>query len=142
MKNKVLMIDAGLCTGCRICELWCSLKHFGVINSSKSRIRIEKMHGSQSHVPQVCNQCTGRFCIAACPPKISALSLDKKTGAILVDLDKCIGCGKCQEACPYDAVHPLPDEKKVIICDLCKGDPECVKQCPEGVLSFAVKEGG
>ena len=139
MIDKVLVVDAELCTGCRICELWCSLKHFGVINASKSRIRIGKKQGNLSSVPKVCLQCPDRYCIAACPPKIKALSLDKKTGAVLVDRDKCIGCAKCREACPYDAIHPLADEKKVIICDLCAGNPECVIQCPEGVLSYVMR---
>jgi Fe-S-cluster-containing hydrogenase component 2 len=141
MIDKVLMVDTGLCTGCKICELWCSLKHIGVINSAKSRIRILKKQGNLSSFPKVCLQCPDRYCIAACPPKISALGLNMKTGAIQVETDKCIGCGKCQEACPYDAIHPLPDEKKVIICDLCAGNPECVTQCPEGVLSYAMRDG-
>jgi Fe-S-cluster-containing hydrogenase component 2 len=25
-----------------------------------------------------------------------------------------------------------PAEKKIVICDLCDGDPECVKVCQEG----------
>lgn len=137
--GKILAVDQKLCTGCRICEIWCSLKHYGLIDTSKSRIRIQRDHHTLVNTPRVCLQCSDRHCIAACPPKIQALSLDKKTEAVLVDLEKCIGCGKCVDACPYEAIQHLAEEKKVIICDLCSGDPECVKRCPEGVLSYTVR---
>ncbi|UCF97400.1 MAG: 4Fe-4S dicluster domain-containing protein [Spirochaetaceae bacterium] len=139
MTDRVLMVDDDLCTGCRICELWCSLEHGGVINTTKSRIRVRRDHRTLSNQAVVCLQCSDRFCIDACPPKTLALSLDEGTGAVLVDWEKCTGCKKCVEACPYDGIHLLAEEKKVILCDLCAGDPECVKRCPEGVLSCAAR---
>jgi Fe-S-cluster-containing hydrogenase component 2 len=142
MAEKVLKVEERLCTGCGICELRCSLKHLGHIQPSKSRIRIFRDHHTLINTPQVCLQCTNRFCIDACPAKIQALSLDQDTEAVLVDTENCIGCGKCVEACPYDGIHLLVAEKKVVLCDLCGGDPECVKHCPEGVLSYAAREGG
>ena len=135
--DKTLQVDFKLCTGCRICELRCSLKHYGYIDAGKSRIRVHRDHHCLVNTPKVCLQCSGRFCIEACPPKIRALSIDRRTAAVIVDVQKCIGCGKCVEACPYEGIELEAEGKKAAVCDLCGGDPECVKHCPEGVLSYA-----
>jgi len=53
-----------------------------------------------------------------------------------VDYEKCTGCGNCVNVCPYGAVTVDPVTKKAIKCDLCGGNPECVKICPESVLQY------
>jgi Fe-S-cluster-containing hydrogenase component 2 len=58
--------------------------------------------------------------------------VSKKTGAVLVNDKKCTSCGKCIEACPGGIPHVHPANKKIVICDLCKGNPQCVKVCQEG----------
>jgi Fe-S-cluster-containing dehydrogenase component len=63
---------------------------------------------------------------------VSALSPSEGTGAVLVDREKCIGCGECIDACPGKIPHIHPAENYALICDLCGGDPECVKVCREG----------
>jgi Fe-S-cluster-containing dehydrogenase component len=68
--------------------------------------------------------------VASCP--VDALSVSKKTAAVLVDAEKCIACGKCIVACPGRIPHLHPKDKRVVICDLCNGDPQCVKVCREG----------
>ncbi|HHW64735.1 MAG TPA: 4Fe-4S binding protein, partial [Rhodocyclaceae bacterium] len=37
---KALHIDPAKCTGCLQCEMACSYEHTGVINPSKSRIKV------------------------------------------------------------------------------------------------------
>jgi len=136
MSNKVLVVNPKKCVGCRICEQWCSMKHFQVVNPKKSRISVTRSHKDYMDYPMVCRQCEEKYCIAACPEKIKALSLNEKTGAILVNEEKCIACGMCVRACPYNAIKVHPTEKYVLICDLCGGDPQCVKHCPEEALYF------
>jgi Fe-S-cluster-containing hydrogenase component 2 len=68
-------------------------------------------------------------CIASCPA--NALSTDPLTKAVIVDREKCISCGACIKACPGNVPILHPNDKKVTICDLCDGDPECVKVCTE-----------
>jgi Fe-S-cluster-containing hydrogenase component 2 len=68
--------------------------------------------------------------VEACPFK--ALSVDEKTAAVVVDNVKCTGCGKCIEVCPGKIPHIHPSTKKILICDLCEGDPQCAKVCQEG----------
>ncbi|MFQ3574389.1 MAG: electron transfer flavoprotein subunit alpha [Thermodesulfovibrionales bacterium] len=48
---------------------------------------------------------------------------------IVIDIDKCIGCGVCIDSCPYNAIF-IPDDKAVINenCQLCKA---CLEVCPE-----------
>jgi Fe-S-cluster-containing dehydrogenase component len=58
--------------------------------------------------------------------------VSKQTGAVLVDNKTCIACGKCIDACPGRIPHMHPGEKHIIICDLCDGDPQCVRVCREG----------
>lgn len=59
-----------------------------------------------------------------------------KTGAVIVNADKCIGCGFCVGSCPWGLVAIDPHTRKAIKCDLCGGDPACVKECPENALLF------
>ncbi len=54
------------------------------------------------------------------------------TGAIAVDAEKCTGCGMCIDACPGRIPHIHPQSGKILICDLCNGDPACAKVCQEG----------
>jgi len=54
------------------------------------------------------------------------------TGAILVDQEKCTACRKCIEACPGRIPFLHPKSGKATICNLCDGDPQCVKACHGG----------
>jgi len=62
---------------------------------------------------------------------VQALSTDPNTGAVLVDREKCTSCGACIRACPGTVPFLHPGDNKATICDLCGGDPECVKVCTE-----------
>lgn len=85
-----------------------------------------------------CLLCEKPPCVPACPT--NALYKDEK-GVIRVDEGRCNGCGWCIEACKFGAIAWHPTKGAVTICDLCDGDPECVKFCPfEGALSFATIE--
>ncbi|RLG75209.1 MAG: 4Fe-4S dicluster domain-containing protein [Thermoprotei archaeon] len=118
--------DFERCSGCRLCELACSLKHEGEVWPEASRIRvIEVVPGIT--IPHLCTQCPDYPCVSACP--FNALSVDKSTGAVVVDEGKCTACGKCVDACPGKIPRIVKGKPSVIICDLCGGDPECVKAC-------------
>jgi Fe-S-cluster-containing dehydrogenase component len=84
------------------------------------------------NAPLLCRQC--KQCLSAC--KRDALSWDEGISVVRVDRDKCNGCGLCIEACAYAAIQKDPVTKKVNICDLCNGDPQCVKWCTAAVLSL------
>ncbi|MFH7860250.1 MAG: 4Fe-4S dicluster domain-containing protein [Candidatus Aenigmatarchaeota archaeon] len=129
MKQIWIARDYSKCSGCRRCEIACSLKHEGEIWPEASRIRIFMLIPG-IEVPHLCVQCPDYPCVEACPT--NALSINKETSAVEVDKEKCIACGKCIDACPGKIPHMHPTKKHIIICNLCNGDPECVKVCQEG----------
>ena len=133
---KKISVYAEKCVGCRICEQWCSVWHFNVVNPKKARISVVRNHDELMDYPMVCRQCSEQHCINACPEKIKALSKDAETGAVIVNEEKCIACGMCIRACPYHAIKKHPVERHVLICDLCGGEPQCVKHCPEQAVTY------
>jgi len=124
------------CSGCRKCEIVCSLSHENRIWPEASRIRVFMLVPG-TEFPHFCAQCEDYPCVQACPTK--ALSISKRTGAVLVKTKACIACGKCIDACPGRIPHMHPAENRVIICDLCKGNPQCVKVCQEGGWNVLTK---
>jgi Fe-S-cluster-containing hydrogenase component 2 len=128
---KALIALPDRCTGCQRCTLACSYAHTKTYSPSKSRIWVIRLERKIDQ-PIFCNQCG--ICISACP--VNALSRDKKTGAIIVNEERCIGCGYCVNACPWGVIIVDHITHKAIKCDLCGGDPACVKECPEQALWF------
>jgi Fe-S-cluster-containing dehydrogenase component len=129
-KNKKLWIarDYGKCSGCRRCEVACSLYHENKIWPEASRIRVFMLVPGVEF-PHFCVQCQDYPCVDVCP--VNALSINQ-IGAVTLDKEACIGCGKCIDACPGRVPHLHPEENYVLICDLCDGSPQCVKVCQEG----------
>jgi len=118
-----------LCSGCRRCEIACSLFHEGEIWPEASRVRVF-MFVPGVEVPHLCFQCEDYPCVEACPAE--ALSVDEKTGAVKVEVSKCTACGVCVEACPGRVPHLHPSGNYMVVCDLCNGQPKCVEACREG----------
>ncbi|MCX8185293.1 MAG: 4Fe-4S dicluster domain-containing protein [Sulfolobales archaeon] len=121
-----ILTNHSLCTGCRLCEIACSLKHEGQVWPSASRITIYEYYPG-APIPHYCIQCPDYPCVSACPTK--ALSVDQLTGAVLVDPSLCTLCLKCVEACPGKVPKTTRGKSHVLICDLCFGDPACVREC-------------
>jgi len=120
--------DYEMCSGCRRCELACSMHHEDWMWPEASRVRVF-MPFPGLEVPHLCAQCDNYPCVDACP--VEALTIDEDTTAVLVDREKCTSCGACIDACPGKIPFLHPGDNKATICDLCGGDPECVKVCHE-----------
>jgi Fe-S-cluster-containing hydrogenase component 2 len=88
-------------------------------------------------VPHLCAQCDDYPCVESCP--VSALSVDGKTSAVIVDREKCTGCSLCIEACPGQIPFLHPEDGKAVICDLCDGEPECVEVCQSARFDALIK---
>ena len=131
--QKAIRVDPEKCTGCRICELICSAQKNGEFNPKRSRIRIAKMERFFIDIPTVCQQCTKPLCRKSCE---SGAIEKADSGIMIVDQEKCIGCGDCVTACPFDAIFVDPVDDKAIVCDLCQGDPKCVQWCPTEALAL------
>jgi Fe-S-cluster-containing dehydrogenase component len=78
--------------------------------------------------------------VIACPRQ--ALSQSAETGVILIDDDKCDGCGWCIQACPFGTILLNSQSKVVEICDLCQDEdePQCVKYCFKDALTLSTPQ--
>jgi len=126
-EQLVLLYDPNRCTGCRYCEMACAYKHYGVIDYNKARRHVifDPEHVLFEAVQ--CRHCEEPVCAAACPTE--AIKKDEKTGWVLINPMKCIGCRSCTYACPIGVPRFDEDLKVAIKCDFCDGDPWCAKYC-------------
>ncbi len=98
-------------------------------------------------VPRTCMQCENPPCTWVCPVSATYRTED---GVVLVDENRCIGCGYCLVACPYGARYMVPaggsTPKGVVgIADKCtfcyhritRGQlPACAEVCPVNARIF------
>ena len=132
MKLNLIEVLPDNCTGCRVCEMMCSLRQSQECSSRKSRIKILKGKEWAFDFPLLCIQCAEAPCMESCP--MEALHRDETTGIVAVDSEVCNGCAVCVSVCPTHALA-LDEEKGIVFkCDLCHGDPECVKWCTREAL--------
>ena len=136
MAEYELVLNYDKCTGCRICETACSVRHGFGANPEKAMIHIVKLEGEADvvSIPVACMRCEDAPCEAICP--VGAISTNPATGARQVDKEKCIGCGACVYVCPFGAAILDRSVGSSLICDLCGGDPLCAKLCPFGALQY------
>ena len=101
---------------------------------------------NQYRVTQFCQNCLAASCQRVCPK--DAISF--VNGKSFIDPDKCIKCGKCAKACPYNAIIHLErpcaaacgmdaivsDEhgRAVINQDKCVACGQCLVSCPFGAI--------
>jgi Fe-S-cluster-containing hydrogenase component 2 len=131
--QKTFFILAEKCTGCRLCELICSLVKEKEANPAKSRIQVSRLTMDGLFIPHICRNCKEPPCIKACRRK--AISKDPETGWVTIDRERCNNCTLCIPACPYHAIVLTPDQE-VLLCDVCDGDPKCVEICPTQAIQF------
>jgi len=132
--EKVIFADPEKCTGCRICEMACTLEQDGFFAPYNSRISIVKEEKQGINIPIVCQQCTDAPCAEVCP--LNLYDRNPETGALEIRDEACIGCKACILACPYGANLSHVESKVSIKCDLCGGDPTCVEFCPTDALQY------
>jgi len=126
-EGKALVIHPEKCTGCRLCELVCAVKHDGASNPARSRIRIMKWEMEGTYIPISCQQCQDAPCMNVCPA--GAIFRKEELDTVAIDQERCIGCRTCVAVCPFGAMSYNTTDKKVFKCDLCDGDPQCVRFC-------------
>jgi len=133
-----LTFNASICRWCRSCELVCSLSHENSCSPSLSRISLDLDQFNAEISASFCMQCFDPLCLASCP--VEGAMIINNAGSVSIDRDACIGCGDCAEACPFNKegkVLKLHRSKNVYFkCDLCDGDPICVRICPTGALKM------
>lgn len=131
--SKSLKVDYAKCTGCRACEMVCSLVHDGECNPRKSNIHNVNIQ-DEHFVSVMCFQCEDPPCARTCP--MNAIRKDSLTGLVQVDEEKCVGCKLCVLACPFGNMGFSTTSHHAVKCDLCGGDPQCVFYCSPEAISF------
>ena len=162
-----MIIDLDKCVGCHACAIACRAEWevpTGKDSSDRQRRRnwVKRLgpsktpHGlSSTYYPGLCNHCDKPACVDACPAdKVDATFTDPKTGAtktmqvaatwkdpfngtVQIDKERCLGCGACADACPYEARYVNEDEAdpKADKCTFCVErvaaglEPACVQTC-------------
>ncbi len=152
---KMVLVDYTKCTGCRTCETACSAQNWpvtiagrnlpGLGNPRFTNIRVHSFNPDVD-VPSVCAMCSDPPCVKACPVNPDgksgrrALYRDQETHTIHNDPARCIGCQSCAKACAAQrtgVITPNPlTGRPERMCTLCGGDPQCVKRCPFGAISY------
>lgn len=144
MRKNVFIFDQNKCVGCHACVVACINE-----NGFQSPDQWRNVHESNNpHLPQLpliylslaCNHCDDAPCLKNCPSL--AYSRDEKTGAVVHDPKKCIGCKYCTWACPFDAPKFNPKSGIIEKCTFCNHriednlKPACANLCPVGALDF------
>ena len=144
MNQKGFSFNINRCTGCQACVVACTLENVGQqsVNWREVYTFNEDHHPRLPlfHISMACNHCQKPLCLENCPA--AAYVKDGRTGAVLHDADRCLGCQYCTWACPYDA--PKMNRGKGVIekCHLCHDrindgmKPACTVNCPSGALEF------
>ena len=102
MARYGMLIDMSKCVGCMACTIACKVENGtgpGIFwNIVKDQEFGEYPNVKRIFLPIQCAHCDEPPCVDVCP---SGASYKRDDGIVLVDYDKCVGCGYCVEACPY-----------------------------------------
>lgn len=142
-----IFCDISRCVSCKSCELACATEHSqskdldkAISESPKPKQRVLVSAVGERTVSIHCQHCEDAPCVEACMS--GALSKDRKTGATVQDMDKCVGCWMCVMSCPFGAVIRSIEQHRALKCDLCQDreDYACVSACPTGALFIGTKD--
>jgi len=131
---RIVVADPDLCVACRDCEYACAFEHGGDFDRASSLIRVNFYAEDRACIPLTCMHCDEAWCLEVCPA--GAISRAESSGAVEIDRARCAGCKMCLLACPLGNIHYDGELGVSTKCDLCGGDPACVRFCTSGALQF------
>lgn len=144
-KKMGFVINTKRCVGCKTCTVACKMEN--QVAAGVARIRVFDDHDAELYnrpsgsfpnvkmtfVPIPCQHCENPPCVPVCPAGATG---QREDGIVYVDKDKCIGCGACVIACPYNTREMDAEAKVVDKCNFCMHrtdagkEPMCVLCCP------------
>jgi Fe-S-cluster-containing dehydrogenase component len=147
----IILRDPSRCVGCRRCECACTEFNDGKTHPAISRIKVARNFnfgpegvfvgeegelGNFLIIQDTCCQCPHPIpCMSVC--QHDAIEIVPPINARVINIEKCIGCGLCIKACPWEMISIDQNTNKATKCFLCNGQPECVKACPTGSLRYS-----
>lgn len=156
----MVFVDTSLCTGCKGCSAAC--KEWNELPAEKTSLVHMDYQTMTDFTPNTwtymtfneeyennkftwlirkaqCFHCTNPACLKGCPA--GAIS-KKEQGNVVIDQDRCIGCGYCNENCPFGVPKLDKAKMKSFKCTGCIDrveaglKPACVQVCQPGTLQF------
>lgn len=132
---NVLFVNPKKCNGCKECESACVERRVKMHIPPFSSIQvIHGDSGSDFYLPTTCQHCDTPPCRAVCLSE--AIHRDGELGRVVIDSNRCVGCQMCVSACPFGAIGFDYGRGFAFKCDLCEGEPECVRVCKQGALEY------
>ncbi len=139
--------DSNRCIKCKSCEVACK-QWKGIKAGTINLRRVEEV--TTGVFPEVkrrffsisCRHCAKAPCIEVCPTQAIVKCPD---GIVIVEKEKCIGCGICLEACPFGAPQ-FGEDGLMQKCDMCLDriehgqTPMCAATCPTQALRWGTLE--
>lgn len=160
-KEMAMLHDVARCSACRACMVACKQWHdlpadfstpfegqyqshadltsktYNLIKMNERVDKDGKFHWD--FIKFQCMHCQDPACLKGCPENaISRL----ESGAVVIDEEKCVGCGYCTTNCPFNVPRVDPDRNKSTKCDLCYDriengmPPACSKTCTAQAIEF------
>jgi anaerobic dimethyl sulfoxide reductase subunit B (iron-sulfur subunit) len=152
MNAYAFLLDASACSGCKACQVACKDKNQLPLGVLWRRVYEVTGGGWKQdgeawtstvfayNLSVACNHCVHPKCAGVCPTDAYSVRDD---GIVLLDTSKCMGCGYCAWACPYDAPQYDRAAGHMTKCNFCIDHieqglpPACVAACPLRVLDYA-----
>lgn len=104
MSRYGMTINLDRCVGCHACSVACTLSHGLPKGVRWSTVKLGETGAFPAiktvALPTQCMHCEKPLCVVAC--KYDA-TYQTEGGIVLIDKEKCQGCGSCATACPYGA---------------------------------------
>lgn len=105
-------VDLKGCVGCQTCTMACKLDNVTPPEVQWQSVRDIEV-GTYPNVrrfflPVQCMHCANPPCMEVCPTKATRRRSD---GIVYIDYEKCMGCGFCVLACPYEARWLVKDQE-------------------------------
>lgn len=143
-KRWGMLVDQRRCIGCHSCSIACKSENNVPLGYWRSWVKgIQKGNfpdAGNFYLRRLCNQCDTPPCVQVCP--VQATVKRPEDGVVVMYYGKCIGCGMCIAACPYDARFFNPIRHTADKCDFCAArideglQPACVEACVSRALIF------
>lgn len=171
MADYIKFVDVTKCDGCRACMVACknwndlpdvpeeysgSIQSHAKVNAHTWNVITYNEHETANggfewlFRHQSCMHCVEAACEKACPE--DAIS-HTKFGSVVVDHDKCVGCGYCVQNCIFDVIELATykdkngkEYRRAQKCTLCTDrleeglKPACVTACHADALVYGEKE--